>query len=237
PFGEDNQALPAPGANPARFLGQPRDQTKLDYFGARYLDMHTGRFTGVDPVLSPAALVTPQKFNRYAYAENNPLRFSDPSGLDDLTVLPDPDHPPLPQAYDLDQRGNALCMEWDDECGTAGFYNFIGQYYADRQRDEDGFYASVAPGTQTTFDPNDPERGETDRAPKDPESHFVVVSLWPDGAGHFGHIGVGLDTYGRQVTRPKTIRLRNGCEYSGLPKDSLKTTSIIIPDKSRCFLG
>ena len=83
PFGEDNQALPAPGANSARFLGQQRDQTKLDYFGARYLDMHTGRFTGVDPVLSPAALVRPQKFNRYAYAENNPLRFADATGMDD----------------------------------------------------------------------------------------------------------------------------------------------------------
>ncbi|HET9777292.1 MAG TPA: RHS repeat-associated core domain-containing protein [Gemmatimonadaceae bacterium] len=83
PFGEDNQALPAPGANPARFLGQPRDQTKLDYFGARYLDMHTGRFTRVDPVLSPAALFAPQKFNRYAYAENNPLRYMDPTGTDD----------------------------------------------------------------------------------------------------------------------------------------------------------
>ena len=83
PFGEDNQALPAPGANAARFLGQQRDQTKLDDFGARYFDMHTGRFTGVDPILSPAALTRPQKFNRYVYAENNPLRYADTSGLDD----------------------------------------------------------------------------------------------------------------------------------------------------------
>jgi RHS repeat-associated protein len=107
PFGEDTLPLPAPGADPARFLGQPRDSTALDQFGARYYSMFHGRFTSVDPVISPSAMVRPQKWNRYAYARNNPLRFVDPMGLDDdppPSLEPDPG----PSPYYLE--GNA---EWD----------------------------------------------------------------------------------------------------------------------------
>jgi RHS repeat-associated protein len=142
PFGEDNQVLPAPGANSARFLGQQRDQTKLDYFGARYFDMHVGRFTGVDPLLSPSAQMRPQKFNRYSYAENNPLRFSDTAGLDDGLALPDSDKPVhwdtgLAQSYNLYARSNAVCMDWDDECGMAGFDAWSDNYITDHMLGQD----------------------------------------------------------------------------------------------------
>ena len=81
PFGEDTMPLPDPGADPARFLGQQRDSTKLDQFGARYYSMFHGRFSSIDPGHADADLVTPQSWNAYAYARNNPLRFVDPSGL------------------------------------------------------------------------------------------------------------------------------------------------------------
>jgi RHS repeat-associated protein len=95
PFGEDTMPLPAPGSDPARFLGQQRDSTQLDYFGARYYSMFHGRFTGVDPVINPSAIVNPQRWNRYAYSQNNPLRFVDPTGLDfveDTNPIMDPDY-------------------------------------------------------------------------------------------------------------------------------------------------
>jgi hypothetical protein len=44
--------------------------------------VRTGRFTRPDPVY--AGLFNPQRWNRYAYARNNPLRFVDPSGLSEL---------------------------------------------------------------------------------------------------------------------------------------------------------
>jgi hypothetical protein len=43
--------------------------------------MVTGRFQSVDPVLPvETALRDPQQWNRYAYARNNPLIYSDPDG-------------------------------------------------------------------------------------------------------------------------------------------------------------
>jgi len=55
----------------------------LQYFGARYYDTVSGRFTSVDPASGGrGALAEPQRWNRYADAGNNPLRFNDPNGED-----------------------------------------------------------------------------------------------------------------------------------------------------------
>jgi len=51
------------------------------YFGARYYRANLGRFSTVDPELRiQEALLDPQKWNRYAYVRNNPLRYVDPDG-------------------------------------------------------------------------------------------------------------------------------------------------------------
>ena len=70
------------GAQPKRFTGKERDQeTGWDYFGARHYGSKIGRFTTVDPVYTwQENLVDPQRWNRYAYARNNPLRYIDPNG-------------------------------------------------------------------------------------------------------------------------------------------------------------
>ncbi len=53
------------------------------YFGARYYRANLGRFTTVDPVTTiEENLVDPQRWNRYAYARNNPLKYVDPDGRD-----------------------------------------------------------------------------------------------------------------------------------------------------------
>jgi RHS repeat-associated protein len=58
----------------------------LDYFIARYYSGALGRFTSPDPLLGEKEwLVDPQRWNRYAYVRNNPLRFIDPDG-EDLTI-------------------------------------------------------------------------------------------------------------------------------------------------------
>ena len=84
PFGAPS-AAPPPPAEPRRFAGKERDaETGLDYFGARHYSNQTGRFTTVDgPSLQiELAMTNPQRWNRYAYAGNNPLRFVDPDGAD-----------------------------------------------------------------------------------------------------------------------------------------------------------
>ena len=80
PFGDE--LSPPPGPQPRAFTGKERDaETGLDYFGGRYYAARTARFTTLDPVLDDeAARVDPQKWNRYAYGLNNPVRFVDPDG-------------------------------------------------------------------------------------------------------------------------------------------------------------
>ena len=72
----------APVGQSKRFTGKERDtETGLDYFGARYYGAKTGRFTTIDPVFTwQENLEDPQRWNRYAYGRNNPLKYADPDG-------------------------------------------------------------------------------------------------------------------------------------------------------------
>jgi RHS repeat-associated protein len=54
-----------------KFTGKESDKTGLQYFGARYYDSNTGRFTQIDPIGTG-----------YAYANNNPMKFVDPNGME-----------------------------------------------------------------------------------------------------------------------------------------------------------
>ncbi|MBI1764493.1 MAG: carbohydrate-binding protein [Acidobacteria bacterium] len=65
-----------------RFGAYERDtETGLDFAQARYCASVQGRFTGVDPLMASASAIRPQSWNRYSYSYNNPLRFSDPTGM------------------------------------------------------------------------------------------------------------------------------------------------------------
>ena len=48
---------------------------------ARYYSNGLGRFVTPDPLLNSGQPWNPQSWNRYAYVENNPLRYTDPTGL------------------------------------------------------------------------------------------------------------------------------------------------------------
>jgi RHS repeat-associated protein len=51
----------------------------LYYIGARWMDPELGRWLSLDPELG--SLSMPQTLNRYVYCVNNPLRFTDPTGM------------------------------------------------------------------------------------------------------------------------------------------------------------
>ncbi|MFN7921621.1 MAG: RHS repeat-associated core domain-containing protein [Bryobacteraceae bacterium] len=72
-----------PGAGDGKtvkFTGKERDaETGLDYFEARYMSSAQGRFTSADPLGGWAD--DPQSWNKYAYGRNNPLLYTDPSGM------------------------------------------------------------------------------------------------------------------------------------------------------------
>ncbi|WP_328876324.1 polymorphic toxin-type HINT domain-containing protein [Streptomyces sp. NBC_00287] len=61
------------------YIGGDEDASAgLVHLGAREYDPSTGRFLSVDPVLD---LADPVQMNGYVYCENNPVTFSDPTGL------------------------------------------------------------------------------------------------------------------------------------------------------------
>ena len=64
-------------ANVLRFSGQVLDPTGLYQLRARSYDPGTGRFISTDPA---AAGPTDPYVSAYAYANGNPIRFTDPSG-------------------------------------------------------------------------------------------------------------------------------------------------------------
>ncbi|WP_194174200.1 RHS repeat-associated core domain-containing protein [Luteimicrobium xylanilyticum] len=85
PFGNARGAKPTwPGDH--AMLDKVLDASGLTQVGARFLDTATGRFVSVDPVLDTS---NPQQWNAYAYAGNNPVTFSDPSGLFIPNMHPD----------------------------------------------------------------------------------------------------------------------------------------------------
>jgi len=82
PFGEE-VAPPIPPPDKRLFTGKERDaETGQDYFEARYLRASVGRFSTIDPVYTwKENLEDPQRWNRYAYVRDNPLKYTDPHGL------------------------------------------------------------------------------------------------------------------------------------------------------------
>jgi RHS repeat-associated protein len=96
----DGQVISTEGSgtpwNRVQFGGKERDPetgfgstvAPLDYVGARYYQQQLGRFMATDPALEiEKALVDPQRWNRYTYALNNPLRFIDPDGKHPVLIV------------------------------------------------------------------------------------------------------------------------------------------------------
>ena len=62
-----------------KFTGQELDaETGLYYYGARYYNPQLGRFISADTIVGTPG--DPQDLNRYTYAGNNPLLYTDPTG-------------------------------------------------------------------------------------------------------------------------------------------------------------
>lgn len=79
PFGKELFVLNANLKFDPRYTGQEYDiETGLYYYKARYYNPTLGRFIQADTVVPDARNY--QAYNRYAYAANNPLKYTDPSG-------------------------------------------------------------------------------------------------------------------------------------------------------------
>ena len=79
PYGATRTNVPGTPVNvPYKYTGKELDPTGLYYYEARYYDPALGRFISPDTIVSRPG--DPQDLNRYAYARNNPLLYTDPTG-------------------------------------------------------------------------------------------------------------------------------------------------------------
>jgi len=80
PFGQEWN--PQITINHYKFTGDEHDdESNLEHTQFRQLSSVQGRWLSPDPYLGSMDLTNPQSLNRYAYVLNNPLLFTDPSGL------------------------------------------------------------------------------------------------------------------------------------------------------------
>ncbi|MBI4605295.1 MAG: RHS repeat-associated core domain-containing protein, partial [Planctomycetes bacterium] len=99
PFGELRHRHAAQSSTPIDYDFTDKetdDESGLVYHGARFYNPSIGRFLSVDPLYGdPAAvesdaleafLTNPQKLGLYSYVLNNPLKYSDPDGLEEKPV-------------------------------------------------------------------------------------------------------------------------------------------------------
>ncbi|HEX7957374.1 MAG TPA: RHS repeat-associated core domain-containing protein, partial [Pyrinomonadaceae bacterium] len=91
PFGEIYMLEGTNGFR-AKFTGQELDEESgLYYYNARYYDPRLGRFISPDVFTLGGPDVAPASLNQYAYAGNNPVLYTDPSGhifgIDDAVIF------------------------------------------------------------------------------------------------------------------------------------------------------
>jgi RHS repeat-associated protein len=84
PYGERRTNSAAANGNDVWFTSRRQDESGLVYMGARYYDPVLGRFLSTDPRQFDGADL--HSHNRYAYANNNPLKFSDPDGGNPILI-------------------------------------------------------------------------------------------------------------------------------------------------------
>ncbi|MFC5286202.1 RHS repeat-associated core domain-containing protein [Actinokineospora guangxiensis] len=78
PFGVPRGTQPSFWPDDKGLVDGVKDTTGLTSIGAREYDPVTGRFISVDPLIDMA---DSQRMNAYAYANNSPVTFTDPTGL------------------------------------------------------------------------------------------------------------------------------------------------------------
>ncbi len=86
PYGEEATAFNQDSER-LKFTGHERDLASaagagddLDYMHARHESPVTGRFLSVDPTLRSVDAFRPESWNRYAYVQDKPLTYVDPTG-------------------------------------------------------------------------------------------------------------------------------------------------------------
>ena len=206
PFG-DGLTCSGPGVDVSRhhFTGKERDsESGLDMMGARYYGSTMGRFMSPDPSgLVFASLANPQSLNLYSYAQNNPLIYTDPTGLD--------------CAY-LNDSGTAIEQGGLDQHSSAGECGKTGGYWVDGSMTDAKINANA--GTVQLTGTND----GTDTTHASYKDTSVYVDSWLNTSlNQAGHITMGLVGQQQVGQNPKSDAdflsnmLIGGLKYNVVP--------------------
>jgi RHS repeat-associated protein len=82
PWGADTSASISSAFQPKKFTSYHRDDNGTDEAMFRRYNRWHSRFDQPDPYEGSYDMADPQSFNRYAYVQNDPANFVDPSGLE-----------------------------------------------------------------------------------------------------------------------------------------------------------
>jgi RHS repeat-associated protein len=145
------------------FTGQVFDSgTGLGFYNARYYDTALGRFISPDSIVPDAA--QPGLFNRFVYVSNNPLKYTDPTGHDEVC-----------ESYNV----NGQCELWsrvnENEFELPPTCNGIDGTCPDRLEDSRTAAATISDGAE---DSNESNRGrESDNPDLKDDLEVTVLAL------------------------------------------------------------
>jgi RHS repeat-associated protein len=178
-----------------RYTGAEQDaETLLNFLQARYLGSQQARFMTPDPTGNQVADPTsPQSWNMYSYAWNNPLVYFDPSGLCSIkpgstAATDDPGEPcvaPGNTSVTVNGGSGGYLSTWIDPC-------FV-QYYGPCPGQYQGATFSVAPP---------PPLPTLNRAPNNAYTNDVAKKLQQNCLDNFNNSGGGAVVNFFSLTSP-----------------------------------
>ena len=199
---------------PYKFTAKELDEeTGLYYYGARYLDPKYSMWLSTDPVLSDymagssagcGGVFNPVNFNLYHYGGNNPVRYSDPTGLFDFDT-------------NTIEEGDTLSQIAKD-CNTRYGKNYTADdlqgLNSDTISDKDKIYAGNHLNLGKTEDIQKRTADYTSRAttqdlieqvtPERKEDHHLRNGLLEIGAGLTIWILTGIEVRNTMLKDPKS---------------------------------
>ena len=89
PWGADTNRSSTAAFQPHKYTSYERDGNASDEAMFRRYNRYHSRFDQPDPYHGSYDQTNPQSFNRYAYAQNDPVNFADPDGLCSFSVALD----------------------------------------------------------------------------------------------------------------------------------------------------